>query len=119
MPTIPKSKPLPWLPQRLPHVRRKRTNQKFYNSAKWRNSAKSKEASTPFCEDCLLEGVSTDATGRNGVTDHVYPVNKALDDFENGRITKYKLDWYLYHPENQRRLCHRHHNKKSGKEAHQ
>lgn len=115
---IPKSKNEPWRGKRTAHARRKKPNQKFYNSARWRRSAKAKEASNPFCEDCADQGIVTDATGRNGVTDHVYSVNDAFADYEVGKINSEKLQWYLYHPDNQRRLCHTHHNSKSGKEAH-
>lgn len=102
-----------------PHARRKRPNQGFYNSMKWRRIAKRVEREQPICEECEKKGLITDATGRKGVTDHKFTLNEALRLFEKGSISIYTFNQYAYGRANLQRLCNRCHNSKSGREAHQ
>lgn len=82
---------------------RKEGNQKFYNSTPWRKLRALKISLQPTCEECLQNGIVKDATGRNGVIDHITPIN------EGGAPLAI---------ENLRTLCNACHNSKSGKERH-
>jgi len=95
----------PWItPHKpAPHARRATPNQKFYNSTAWRKLRKYWINENPLCVHCLEKGITKDATGRNGVVDHIKPIN------EGGG----KLDI-----ENLQTLCNKHHNIKSAKESH-
>jgi len=73
-----------------------RDNQRFYNSRKWRNKAKSHKARNPLCIECLAEGKTSLAE----VTDHINPIDKGGDKFADSNLQS---------------LCHYHHNKKTAK----
>ena len=88
-----------WLPKRKQHGRRKERNYTFYNSQLWRNFRKHFIQNNPLCIECEKIGVIKAAN----VVDHITPIN------EGGN----KLD-----VTNLQSLCHSHHNKKSGREAH-
>ena len=96
MPNLPKRTARPWIQTRKPQTGRKKPNQKFYNSALWRKTAKAIEAETPTCIKC-----GKDATGRKGVTDHITPINKG---------------GAMYDRTNLQRMCNRCHNRKSQSE---
>lgn len=87
------------MPSRLNFKRRTKGNQQFYNSKEWRATRKYFIVDNPLCVECERNGLTVAAD----VVDHITPINEggARFDFENLQS-----------------LCHRHHNKKSGKEAH-
>lgn len=86
-----------------PHERRLNPNSHIYNGWKWKKTTSAFRKANPLCVECLKKGISTDATGKNGVTDHITPIN------EGGAI----YDW-----DNLQTLCNKCHNIKSAKEAH-
>ncbi len=99
MPNRPKKIKRPWKPER-PAFYRERSNQKFYNSTKWRKKSKSHREKNPFCQmECKEKGIVTAAT----MTDHIIPINEGGDPFAD---------------ENLQSGCERCHNRKSGREAH-
>lgn len=99
MPRIKKSTPhRPWLPERRTQGRR--TEEVFdYNSTRWRKDRRLHLAANPLCVECIKEGIVSEAT----VSDHDKPIREGGDPW----------DW-----SNRRALCGRHHNQKSGREAH-
>lgn len=99
MPTVHKTRRPSWAPERKAQDRRKQPNAAFYKSAAWVNLALAHKRQNPLCVQCLQEGIRTPVE----VTDHIQPINAGGDP----------LDWY-----NLQSLCHRHHNAKSGREAH-
>jgi len=108
MPTINrKEKKKPWQPKREAHGRRKNPNKKFYNSTRWRKTTNAFRKKNPFCKQCQDNGIVTDATGRNGVTDHISGLQYLLDNNID------PCDW-----DELQTLCNICHNQKSGREAH-
>ena len=96
MPSTPKPKRRPWLQGSGFSVGRKKSNSKFYTSTPWRKLRTMFIQQNPVCVEC----------GRAGkVVDHIVRVN---DD------STLALDW-----DNLQTMCHRCHNSKSGKEAHE
>lgn len=118
MPTLPGPLRKPWIKRTRKEDTRGSVseNQKFYNSFRWRKTAKRYERKQPTCEHCEKRGKVTDATGRLGVTDHIYPVKRILDDLDVGRINATRAQYLLYDHVNHQRLCHSCHAKKTRKE---
>lgn len=98
MPNKPKKIKRSWKPERKPFGRDV-TNQKFYNSAKWRKAAKLHKEKNPYCAECLKSGRIRSAE----FTDHIIPIKQGGESFKD---------------ENLQSLCERCHNSKSGREAH-
>ncbi len=71
-------------------------NQSFYNSTRWRKIAKGHKTKHPLCEECLDKGIVTAVQ----ITDHIIPIDKGGNKFSS---------------DNLRSLCHKCHNKKSGR----
>ena len=90
-----------WIAERKPQQGRTVDNSKFYNSTAWRNLRASHIKDNPLCVQCKSEDIITDATGRNGVVDHIKPINQGGEPLD---------------PDNLQTLCNRHHNIKSAKE---
>lgn len=85
----------PWMSERKAHGRRQKPNQALYNSTRWRTLARQHKAANPFCVVCDVAPVE--------VTDHIVPVNQCGG---------------MWAWDNLQSLCHKCHNKKSGREAH-
>jgi len=100
MPNIPKKqKQRPWITERKPFEGMDHSNQKFYNSARWKKMRQWKLSKYPLCELCKQKGKITSAT----MVDHIKPINqggKALCESNLMSLCKY---------------CHA---KKSGKDSH-
>lgn len=99
MPKIVKSVSRPWMPKREVQSGRVRPNSKFYTSSAWRRVRAIKIQENPLCEECQRRGVLTPAD----VVDHITPINQGGEPFDESNLQS---------------LCHRCHNKKSGREAH-
>lgn len=95
---------LPWAPKKehVPFQRsekRYEENQSFYNSKDWRMLSKTRLMDKPLCEVCQ----HADRLKTAALTDHLIPIH------ENGA----RLD-----DKNLMSMCHKCHNRKSGKEKH-
>lgn len=99
MPDLGTSPRRPWQPKRTTQGRRTHSNQKFYNSTAWRRARAAYIAQHPLCVHCKEE----DRITAGDVVDHKTPINQGGDPFDHGNLQT---------------LCHRHHNIKSGQEAH-
>lgn len=95
---------LPWAPvheaksfERSPE--RIAENQVFYNSKDWRMTSKSRLMDNPLCEVCREAGRLKEAS----LTDHLIPIEQGGDRFDDRNLMS---------------MCHRCHNRKSGKERH-
>jgi len=101
MPKLGKTTKLPWLKtaDTAPQSGRTNPNQQFYNSTRWRKTAKSYRASNPLCEVSNHFGNVVAAQ----MVDHIIPINQG---------------GAKYDPCNLMSMCHKLHNKKSGKEKH-
>lgn len=90
---------LPWLKSSnaAPQSGRKNPNQHFYNSQQWRKTAKQYRQLNPLCEVSkhFKETVAAQ------MVDHLIPINQG---------------GAKYDPRNLMSMCHKLHNKKSGKE---
>jgi 5-methylcytosine-specific restriction endonuclease McrA len=96
MPTINRNSPRrPWQPERKP-FESTQDNQRFYNSAAWRNLAKRHKMANPLC-------VNFDTCGVAHYTDHIEPIS------EGGT----RMDWG-----NLQSLCVGCNASKTGKQAH-
>ena len=73
-----------------------KSNYKTYNSRKWRKLSKSFKARNPLCIHCKANGI----TKASEVTDHINPIDKGGN---------------IWDESNFQALCHKHHNKKSGR----
>ena len=106
MPTFPKSRKRPWLPERKAQEGRKVKNP-FYHSTEWRKFRKMYIQMHPLCEQCLKKGITTSGT----VVDHIIPINR-IDayDTQNGKYGE-PLSFA-----NVQTLCESCHARKSGKE---
>ena len=71
----------------------------FYNSRAWRKLSRDFRQCNPLCTVCFKKGI----VKRAAVVDHIIPI----------RMGGEPLDW-----DNLQSLCHKCHNKKSGREAH-
>jgi 5-methylcytosine-specific restriction protein A len=99
MPTIRKSKPAKWSKPRKQFARRKESNQKFYNSKAWRTTRKLFLQNNPVCVECE----KIDILKAADMVDHIKPINEGGAEFDFRNLQP---------------LCHHHHNRKSGREAH-
>ena len=99
MPHLPESRRRPWQPKRKAKGRRVKSNNNIYNSRRWRKARKLYLEKHPLCILCKKEARLTAAD----VVDHIKPIN------QGGAV---------WDQDNWQPLCHRHHNIKSGKEAH-
>ena len=100
MPFIKKNAPRrPWQSERKSHERRKKANNTFYNSTKWRKLSKQYKALNPLCILCLKVGEIVAAT----VTDHIKPINEGGERYDTSNLQA---------------LCTKCHAQKSGAEAH-
>jgi len=99
-----KAKPLKrhWIKERKP-FQRKNDNSWFYNSKKWRMVSHLFRSNYPFCKECDKKGI----TKPTEVADHIHGLNYCLRN---------DIDPYLF--SQLQPLCHKCHNKKSGKESH-
>lgn len=73
-----------------------KSNYSFYNSRAWRKAAKLHKAKNPLCIECKKEDIITPVQ----ITDHITPVDKGGDKWNENNLQS---------------LCHKHHNKKSGR----
>ena len=103
MPTAPKVKKKPWTKERIQHHRVKDMRW-FYNSRKWRKFSKSFKERNPICKECESLGLFTPAK----VTDHVKTYEEEPKGFDLDNLE----DKYM------QPMCAKHHNSKSGREAH-
>ncbi len=99
MPTIKKTVRRPWQPERKAQEGRIYSNTKFYTSPKWRRLRELQLQQQPICEECQRKGIITQAN----VADHIVPINQGGEPLDI---------------ENLQSLCHRCHNRKSGREKH-
>lgn len=102
MPNKPKTKIKPWQEVRVPFGRRK-DNSSFYNGTKWRKTSIAFREANPFCVDCQNEN----KVGPSDVADHIRGLQYLIDN----NIDPY--DW-----KELQGLCNKHHNSKSGRQAH-
>ncbi|MCO6149080.1 HNH endonuclease signature motif containing protein [Flavobacterium sp. NRK1] len=93
----------PWVKEHKPFERERHSTDFDYNGRKWRKLRLQVLEEKPLCNDCKAEGVVTRAT----VVDHEPTakvlISKGLDPYDKQ---------YLFP------LCKKHHNAKSGREAH-
>lgn len=100
MPVIKKNERRPWEPKpQGPQTGRANPNSKFYQSTKWRKLRKSYIAANPLCVFCLERGEHVAAN----IVDHITPINQGGAPLSESNLQS---------------LCHKCHNKKSGREAH-
>ncbi|WP_271856104.1 HNH endonuclease [Patiriisocius marinus] len=102
MPVSPKPSKKHWVTEKVSFAR-SRDFSKFYNARKWRKVSKYKRDVNPYCEKCESNGV----VSLSNVADHIRGLGFLID---NG------LD--PYNLKELQSLCHKCHNKKSGKESH-
>ena len=97
MPTLPKSRPRPWIPKKPQH-HREFDNASFYNSRRWRGVRARVIKQNPLCVVCKRNKIIKEAN----VVDHIVPITKggAPTDLNNLQS-----------------LCTSCHNKKSGVEG--
>ena len=95
MPNVPKRKQRPWLQGSQQQSKERLQRNKFYHSTAWRKLRTTFIKQHPLCVEC-------DGVGQ--VIDHIVPIKQGGES----------LAW-----ENLQTMCHRCHNIKSGKEAHQ
>lgn len=99
MPYKPEKIKRSWVPERKAYGRRTGKNDKFYNSWPWRKLRKRFLQKYSLCVKCDAEGIVKTAT----VVDHIERIEDGGD----------RLD-----EDNLQSLCKKHHDSKSGKEAH-
>jgi len=95
MPNSPKRKQRPWLQGSQQNSKERLVRNKFYNTTRWRKLRSMFIKEHPLCVEC---------NGIGQVVDHIIAI----------RLGGEELSW-----ENLQTMCHRCHNIKSGKEAHQ
>ena len=98
MPNRPEKKKRPWVQERKPFQREK-DNSSFYNSPRWRKTARSHKERNPFCVKCEAEGKVSAVE----FTDHIVRIEDGGDKYADLNLQS---------------LCAFHHNQKSGREAH-
>lgn len=98
MPNKPKPIRPSWVPERKAFARRK-DNSSFYNSWKWRKTAKAFRESNPCCVKCEAEGI----VSATEYVDHIERIEGGGEKYDHSNLQG---------------LCKFHHNSKSGKEAH-
>ena len=103
MPNVPTVKKKPWSVDRVQH-RRVKDMRWFYNSRKWRKFSKDYKQRNPLCIHCKQEGI----VKSSAVTDHIDVYEVAPQGFDLDNLQ----DKYM------QPLCKKHHNSKSGREAH-
>lgn len=99
MPTILKTKRRPWMPERVAQSGRTVDNGKFYRSTPWRKLRALKVRQSPICEVCAVEG----RVSAVEVIDHIIPITEGGAPLDINNLQS---------------MCSRHHNIKSGREAH-
>lgn len=103
MPNRPKKVNRPWQSPRKPFGRRAKSHYDFYNSTRWRKKSKRYRDKHPYCVHCEKEGIVSAAD----VVDHIqglgYLLENSLDPYDDKELQG---------------LCHHHHNRKSGRQAH-
>ncbi len=101
MPNRPKQRKRPWnnSADRKAFGRRNADNQKFYNSPRWRKTAKAHKNLNPFCVKCEFDGIVSAVE----YTDHIARIGDGGDPYNDSNLQS---------------LCKFHHNQKSGREAH-
>jgi 5-methylcytosine-specific restriction protein A len=104
MATTPVVKKKPWHEASVQHSRTKDMRW-FYNSRKWRKFSKNYKMEFPFCIQCEDEDGIVKATK---VTDHIKTYEIAPEGFDLDNLNKKYMQ----------PLCTKHHNSKSGREAH-
>jgi 5-methylcytosine-specific restriction endonuclease McrA len=95
MPNVPKRKQRPWLQGQNKASKQRKERNKFYQTSAWRTLRNMFIKRHPLCVEC-------DGIGQ--VVDHIVPIKSGGDS----------LEW-----DNLQTMCHRCHNIKSGKEAHE
>lgn len=100
MPMIPERRKRPWRKAASikPQSGRKADN-RFYNSTAWRKLSKAFREEHPLCEECLKKGKYVPSE----VADHIVRVEDGGEPLDRNNLQA---------------LCHRCHNRKSGKERH-
>jgi 5-methylcytosine-specific restriction enzyme A len=106
MPTKPKARRRPWMPERKPQEGRTVVNG-FYHSTEWRKFRRLYIINHPLCVECLKAGNTVAGT----VVDHIKQINRA--DAWN---TVNGLWGEALSERNVQTLCEHHHAVKSGKE---
>ena len=101
MPNAPENKKRSWVPERVAFGRRN-DNSKFYNARKWRKVSKAYREAHPLCEVCEAEG----GVGHADVCDHTKGLQYLLDNNQDP-----------YNWDELKSMCHKCHNKKSGKDS--
>ena len=99
MPVKPKKTRRPWEPAPAPKQAGRKADPKFYHSTPWRKTSRAYRQANPLCEECLKNGRTTPVA----LVDHIKPIEEGGDP----------LSW-----DNLQGLCHRCHNRKSGRERH-
>ena len=97
MPTLPKGKKRPWIPEKPQHMR-EIDNASFYNSKRWRSLRNYYIQKNPICEQCNREGTIKGAQ----CVDHVVPITMGGSPVDIKNLQS---------------LCNSCHAKKSGREA--
>ena len=95
MPNVPKRKQRPWLQGQNKASKARLERNKFYQSSAWRKLRAMYIKRNPLCIEC---------NGVGQVVDHIIPIKSGGES----------LAW-----DNLQTMCHRCHNVKSGREAHQ
>ena len=95
MPNVPKRKQRPWLQGQNKASKQHKERNKFYQTSAWRTLRNMFITRHTLCVEC-------DGIGQ--VVDHIIPIHSGGDS----------LEW-----DNLQTMCHRCHNIKSGKEAHE
>tara|TARA_Y100000593_G_C4114272_1_gene239470 strand:+ start:217 stop:555 length:339 start_codon:yes stop_codon:yes gene_type:complete len=99
MPTLPKGKKRPWIPEKPKHMREV-DNASFYNSKRWRALRNYFIQKNPICAQCKRDGIIKGAQ----CVDHI----KAISKFGMGVATDIN---------NLQSLCNSCHAKKSSREG--
>ena len=102
MPTKKTNIQRPWVAKKE-SFSRNNDNSKFYNATKWRKFSKDYRNRNPECEMCKAQGISSPAHVCDHIRGLTYLLNKNLDAMVDAEVQS---------------LCHKCHNKKSGKERH-
>ena len=97
MPTLPKAKKRPWIPDQPKHMREV-DNASFYNSKRWRSLRNYFIQQHPICAQCERDGLIKGAQ----CVDHIIPITMGGSPVDT---------------KNFQSLCNSCHAKKSGREA--
>ncbi|NHM07656.1 hypothetical protein G4D82_10515 [Flavobacterium sp. CYK-4] len=93
----------PWIVDRVPFDRERRDDDFDYNGRRWRKVRAQQLDLFPCCCDCEAEGITTVAT----VADHEPQVKVLIARGDD----PYDMKWLMSR-------CKKHHDSKSGREAH-